>query len=677
MAVRAPFSSDQGTPRPMPLENLSRAKSLFYAARERPPSGRAAFLEAATDGDLVLRTEVERLLSLDSAAEGFFDALGAPFQRPPAAIELPVPERIGPWRIVREVGRGGMGRVLLAERADGAFEHRVAVKVVESAVPGVVERFRRERRILGSLDHPNVARLLDGGALPDGRPYLIMEYVDGVPITRFAEDNTLAIGDRLQLFVQVCRVVAYAHRSLVVHRDLKPSNILVTTSAPGRADVKLLDFGIARLLDPDRDDALTSTGQRLHTPAYAAPEQILGKPVTTAADVYALGAILYELLTGRRPFDAEGRTWREQEAAILEDPPPMPSAVVGRAGDRSRQRRHLRGDLDRIALVALRKEPERRYRSVESLTRDVERHLAGLPIEARSATLGYRWRSFTRRHPVGVALGAVLSAILVSAALWTGALHAYEVHQRIPFADRVEAYDHRGTVTNRWETDPNAALHMPGHRSLYGSSTVSLGNGGSLTLAFTDNVLRDGPGPDLVVWEMGVAEETVEVSVSESGERFVSLGVTASQHHAFDLAGLGQPDAAYRYVQLRDVIEPGDPTHPRGSAGADIDAVLAINGAPAPPRPLLVATAALGRVLRTAFTSDVDEQVNLVGGDYSWFFVESGGGEACLDRCQSETACRAWTFLAPVGTEAGRCQLKAVVASPEFCAHCVSGIVRP
>ncbi|NNF57574.1 MAG: protein kinase, partial [Rhodothermaceae bacterium] len=391
----------------MSLDYWSRAKPLFEAARQHPPADRAAFLDEACAEDATLRAEVERLLALDDEADGFFDTLGEAIRRPePEAV--PLPERVGPWRIVREVGRGGMGRVLLGERDDDRFEQRVAIKVVESAAPGLVERFRRERRILARLDHPHVARLLDGGALPDGRPYLVMEYVEGEPLTRYAEEKQLSLEERLRLFGAVCDVVAYAHRNLVVHRDLKPSNILVSTEGT----VKLLDFGIARLLSDEEGDALlTGTEQRLHTPVYAAPEQIRGEPVTTATDVYALGVVLYELLTSHRPFHPQGRDRRALERAILKDKPTAPSAAVDQ--ELGRLRRRLRGDLDRIVLKALRKEPDRRYGSVGALARDVERHLAGLPVEARPATLGYRFRSFVRRHRTGVAMTAVAVGLLV------------------------------------------------------------------------------------------------------------------------------------------------------------------------------------------------------------------------------------------------------------------------
>jgi len=385
----------------MSPELWSRVAPLFEEARARRGAERDRVLDAA--GDPAVRAEVERLLALDGEATRYFDRLHDDL-RPEGA---PLPDRVGPWRVVGVLGEGGMGRVLLGERDDGAFAQRVAIKVVESAAPGLVGRFRRERRILAALAHPHVARLLDGGALPDGRPYLVMEHVDGEPVTAYAEARGLGVEARLGLFLQVCGAVAYAHRALVVHRDLKPSNVLVAEGPDGRPHATLLDFGIARLLDAD-DDALTGPGHRPCTPAYAAPEQVGGGPVTTAADVYALGAVLYELLTGSRPPAAgDGGA-----------PPPLPSADAPPA-----RRRRLRGDLDRVVRTAMAPDPARRYGSAEALGRDVRRHLDGLPIEARRPTAGYRLHRFVRRHRRGVAAAAGLAVLLAA----LGALYARDV----------------------------------------------------------------------------------------------------------------------------------------------------------------------------------------------------------------------------------------------------------
>ena len=447
----------------MPLDHWTRVKPLLEAALARPPGARAAFLRAACDGEEgEVRAEVERLLALHAEADEFFDTLGRDLGRPDPD-EAALPARVGPWRVVREVGRGGMGRVLLAERDDGAFAQRVAVKLVEPAAPGLARRLRRERRILAGLDHEAIARLLDGGALPDGRPYLVMEYVAGEPLTTYAAARGLPVEKRLTLFLQVCAAVAHAHRALVVHRDLKPSNIFVADGPAaegahggGAPRVKLLDFGIAHLLAGDEDadgpGPPTRTGQRALTPVYAAPEQIRGEAVTTAADVYALGVLLYELLAGRRPFGrpSGGAGQHALERAILEDEPPPPSAAVPPGP----LRRRLRGDLDRIVLKAMAKEPPQRYGSAEALARDVERHLDGRPVEARPATVGYRARRFLRRHRAGAVAAAAVGALLVA----LGGLHTVRVAAE---RDRAEAAALRAERTSAFLTDLLAGASDP------------------------------------------------------------------------------------------------------------------------------------------------------------------------------------------------------------------------
>ena len=680
MARSTSRSSDreQQNPSFMSLELWSRAKPLFERVHQLPPPARQAVLAETCDGDDALRAEVERLLRLDGEADGFFGAFRDDLQLQSSGVALP--DRVGPWRVVREVGRGGMGCVLLAERDDGAFEQRVAVKLVESVAPGLVRRFQRERRILASLDHPHIASLLDGGRLADGRPYLVMEYVEGEPITDYAASRNLSVDARLDLVQEVCEALAYSHRKLVVHRDLKPSNIFVADDESGRPRVKLLDFGIARLLS-DEDGGLTRTNHRVYTPVYAAPEQIKEGLVTTSTDVYALGVLLYQLLTGDCPFSVEGGSARQIEEAVIYERPAAPSKAVVRsvanAKDAARLSRRLRGDLDRIVLKAIRKEPERRYHSVDALAQDIARHRAHLPIAARPPTLQYRTWRFIQRHRAGVGLAAVLLVALVFGLVWRVAVHSYDRYQRYPFADRVVSYDHRGTVTYPPARDPSAALQMPGHRSKLGGEMVALGFGGVLVLEFTDNVLADGPGVDLVVWEGGADVEMVDVAVSEDGHTFFPLGSTATPNHAFDLAPLGRPEARYRFVRLTDVIEPGEDTEPQRSAGADIRAVFAANGGLSPPRPAFAAVASLGRTLRTMFQEEREANVELLGGDFDETMLESGGAPACQQLCLDEPVCRSWTFISAEAESTGRCQLKAFVPPPLYCAYCTSGIARP
>lgn len=399
-------------------------RGLFEELVDLSPAEREGRLTGVSDTDLAAR--VRRLLEADSEAGGFLETpavamAGGLFDEGEAA-----PERIGPYRILRRLGRGGMGEVLLAERADGLFDQRVAIKLLRRgmATVDVLARFVRERRILARLEHPHIARLLDGGATEDGRPYFVMELVEGEPITAYCRSRNLSVSERLRLLLDACDAVAAAHRSLVVHRDLKPSNVLVT----GDGNVKLLDFGIAKVLggdDTGESDAETRTDLRLLTPAYAAPEQILGEPVTAATDVWALGALAYELLTGTLPQKREGRSPSALAAAAASDSVERPSQRVESAplerlpvaqpteADRRRFERQLRGDLDNVLLTALRREPERRYGSVTALAGDFRRHREGRPVKARPDTLSYRAGKFVRRNRVGVAAATLVVASLV------------------------------------------------------------------------------------------------------------------------------------------------------------------------------------------------------------------------------------------------------------------------
>jgi serine/threonine-protein kinase len=322
-------------------------------------------------------------------------------------------ERIGPYRLIRELGHGGMGTVYLGERADEEFQSQVAVKFMRGglAAPELAHRFRAERQILADLTHPNIAWLLDGGTAADGTPYIVMEYVAGDPIDRWCDARGLGLSGRLALFRSVCAAVQHAHHALVVHRDLKPSNILVTADGTP----KLVDFGIAKLLATADDPQATGT-LRLMTPAYAAPEQVRGSRITVATDVYALGVLLYRLITGWLPVDLTGATPGEIERRICDELPKTPSAAARE--ERLEWHRRLRGDLDTIVLKALRKEPERRYASVEQLVEDLRRHDEGLPVRARSDTLAYRATKFVRRHRAGVAVA--LGAVALTALYTTG-----------------------------------------------------------------------------------------------------------------------------------------------------------------------------------------------------------------------------------------------------------------
>ena len=401
---------------------------MFVAAAELLAAERPRFVDEHCAGDPELRRDVMALLE-SYERTGRFDQVADAISGPggePSVADAPPPSQIGPYRILDEIGHGGMGAVYLAERVDGQFEQRVALKLLRGDLPSeeLQQRFLAERQILARVSHPNIAHLLDGGVTDTGRPYFVMEQIEGVPIDRYCDEGRLLIDERLRLFRTVCSAVHYAHRHLIVHRDLKPGNIFVASDGT----VKLLDFGIAKLLEPESFASPrpeTRTGVRVMTPEYASPEQVRGDAITTASDVYQLGVLLFELLTGHRPYRLSGRSLLEVERIITETDPERPSAAVTRAEEveaiedappitpqdvsrargttAEKLRRRLAGDLDNIVLMAMRKEPERRYSSAEQLAEDLRRHQVGLPVAARPDAVGYRASKFVRRHKIGVA----------------------------------------------------------------------------------------------------------------------------------------------------------------------------------------------------------------------------------------------------------------------------------
>ena len=405
----------------------SRIEEIFLAAAELPLPDQAPYLDAACHGDVKLRAEVESLLeaerkssqdpsrttprsSITSVVHSASEALNR---------EDLAGQHLGPWKVVTQIGRGGMGSVFLAERADDEFQKQVAIKVIRRGMDSedLIARFREERQILAQLNHPYIAQLLDGGITPDGRPYLVMEFVEGQPLGDYCRERDLSVDARCRLFMKVCEAVACAHRNLVVHRDLKPGNVLVSTDGTP----KLLDFGIARLLTAagPGDAPLTTAALRQYTPDYASPEQVLGLAVTTAADVYALGGILFQLLAGTKAHRITTYTSEEIRRTVCESPLEKPSAAATRRPEHAAFSRRIAGDLDNIVLMAMRREPERRYESVDALRRDVERHLNGLPVHARGDGLRYRAGKFLVRHRFGVlaaamVLFAVFGGLLVS-----------------------------------------------------------------------------------------------------------------------------------------------------------------------------------------------------------------------------------------------------------------------
>lgn len=396
-------------------ERWARVKELFEAAVDLAPNERAALLSSECGGDDALRREIESLLDSDNQTDGFIEkpAFEIPRDLFPEAEESLAGRQFGAYQVIREIGRGGLGAVYLAARADDEYRKQVAIKLVRRGLDteDILHRFRNERQILAQLDHPNIARLIDGGTTDDGLPYFVMEYVNGEPINAYCDANALATTERLTLFRKVCAAVTYAHQNLVIHRDLKPSNILVTPEG----EPKLLDFGIAKLLSAG-DELFTQTipALRVMTPEYASPEQVKGDKIMTTSDVYSLGVLLYELLTGRRPYRLKTRTTEEISRAITEQEPERPSTAISQRSDRNspvsaiRNPKSLRGDLDNIVLMAMRKEPVRRYASVGQFSEDLRRHLTGLPVIARKDTVSYRASKFVNRHRIGVAAAALV-----------------------------------------------------------------------------------------------------------------------------------------------------------------------------------------------------------------------------------------------------------------------------
>lgn len=415
---------------PIPIADIVK-QAQALSAHER-----IEFVRRSCDADVQLMSQVFNALEeAERKTNAWGESLAElePELAPESALEG---RRLGPYKFIRKLGSGGMGDVWLAERADEEYQQRVAIKLVRSGLfsAQVHGRLRMERQILASLQHPNIARLLDGGRAEDGTPYLVLEYIDGEPIDVYCDRRRLTLADRIRLFRQICATVHYAHQNLVVHRDLKPNNILITQDG----EPKLLDFGIAKLLDTrltERTLAVTHFGYRVMTPSHASPEQIRGDAITTASDIYVLGVLLYELLAGRKPFQLVGSTLSEMERLVCEQDPPLPSELLEQTARESpelaadiatcrsmtlaRLRKELRGDLDNIVMMAMQKEVSRRYGSAEQLSADLQHHLQGQPVIATGDSLSYRARKFIRRHALPVAASAAAVAVLAGFATIT------------------------------------------------------------------------------------------------------------------------------------------------------------------------------------------------------------------------------------------------------------------
>ena len=389
-------------------------EAIFQNAVERPQSERSDYIKQACGADEELRSEVESLLASDSGGETVQSLIADDIRKlEQASSSFEAGRQVGPYRLLREIDSGGMGAVYLGVRSDDQYFQIVAVKMIRKGMesPALIQRFRAERQILATLTHPNIGAILDGGEIDGGRPYIVMEYVEGQPITQASENRALSIRQRIELFRAVCSAVHYAHQKLIIHRDIKPSNLLVSPEGV----VKLIDFGISKPMAPELiygEMPKTEASQRLLTPDYASPEQILGKELTTASDIYSLGVLLFELLTGSRPYTLQDLSAAGAERLVCEQDARKPSLVAGLS---TQIKRELSGYLDRIVLIAMDPDPARRYQSAQQFEEDLVRYREGKPIAARKATSVYRFRKFIYRHKTAAIMTCATVAVVISA----------------------------------------------------------------------------------------------------------------------------------------------------------------------------------------------------------------------------------------------------------------------
>ncbi|CAN5480125.1 hypothetical protein BH23BAC3_BH23BAC3_24080 [soil metagenome] len=458
-----------------------KVKQIFSEALELNPGDRERFVKDACGDDKDLLTEVQSLLAayeksgpLDKSPENLKKTVFTRPKNPTFKNQV-----VGNYKIIRALGHGGMGSVFLAERSDGQYDQRVALKLLRTGFTSEnqTRRFLAERQILATLVHKNIARLIDGGLTEQGQPWFAMEYVDGFPIDKYCDTNQLTVKERLKLFKDVCNAVQFAHQKLIVHRDLKPSNIFVEENGT----VKLLDFGIAKALKPDEilsgQIPITKTGLLPLTPAYASPEQIRGDSITTSSDIYQLGVMLYELLTGFTPYNVSGRSPSEIEQLICESTPTRPSTAITKLPDRDSDtttqqictarktepdelQRLLRGEMDTIILKAMHKEPERRYESAGQLAADIHNYLNGKPVTAHPDSVAYRVRKFIQRHKIGVASAATIILLLLGYAL-TITYHSQQTQAALEQArqETAKAEQITGLLMDMFEaSDPSESL---------------------------------------------------------------------------------------------------------------------------------------------------------------------------------------------------------------------------
>jgi len=584
-------------------------KALFDQALEQPSEAREQWVSSATADDPGLRREVESLLDALREERDRFERPVAISLEEIAADPAPtlplIGDRVGPYRLIRQVGQGGMGVVFEAYRDDDQYKKRVAIKTISRGRDSelILRRFRYERQILARLEHKNIAGLLDGGVTDTGQPYFALEFVEGSPIDQYCDTGRLDVRERLQLFRQVCGAVQYAHTNLVIHRDLKPSNILVTADGT----VKLLDFGIAKLLreddGSDGGEGLTQPGIVPLTTAYASPEQVKGEAVTTATDVFSLGLVLYKVLAGRHPFAHDQPNGQETRRRLVEETPAPPSAVV--TGENRRLQRTLRGELDSIVLMALRKEQGRRYCSVEQLGEDLLRYLAGLPVAAQPDSAGYRLKKFVRRNRTGVAAGATAILALIAglgATLWQARVARHE-------RDRAQLESAKAERINQFllnmlgAADPSwySSSERPGPQTTIGAIFDAAGRRAESELAAQPAVLAD------VLRTLGRANQALrrldqaEPELARARELHLKLqGLTSSDvandEHELGMLRSAAGDLPGAERWLRQALEhfraAGDSlSDGYGRTLADLGTALASAGRPAEGEPLILAAA--------------------------------------------------------------------------------------
>lgn len=521
-------------------------KNVLSQALELETDRQRQFLDSACAHDADLRAEVDLLLAhqVDTANDAMEEcAADAARFRIDADGERAtrIGSRIGAYRILRELGHGGMGTVFLAERDDEHYRQQVAIKLINPGLGGetIRKRFRNEMQILADLNHSNIARLFDGGETADGVPYLVMEYVEGSPINRYCDEHNLSTEQRLRLFCTVCDAVQYAHQHLVIHRDIKPGNILVTSEGLP----KLVDFGIAKLLDNGRSmPEATATAMPFMTPEYASPEQVYGLPVTTATDIYSLGVVLYELLSGRLPYRLKSRVPHELAQAICDQEPERPSTALTARNDvpTPKLRKRLHGDLDNIVLMAMRKEPQRRYATAEQFAEDIQRHLNGLPVRARQDTFTYRAGKFIRRRKFAVAAAALIVVTLLVGIIAT----AWQA--RVARAERARAerrFNEVRQLANSFVFEVHdAVLNLPGSTTAR-SLIVQKG------LKYLDSLAQDAAG------DRGLQRE-----LAAAYEKLGAVQYTPSVAHLGDLEGALQSHR--KAAALRESLVAADPNNP-------------------------------------------------------------------------------------------------------------------